>query len=496
MKRGASQKALTWDSAATEQWYHANIVNRWFWFMVTAAFALASYGFAAAQSPSPKQDLDREFKAAVAQYESGKFAEAAKQLEPIVREIPNSFEVQELLGLVYAAQSLNTKANGHLEKAVQLKPDSATAHTNFANNLLRLGKVALAEQHFKKAAALAPGDYDANHNLGEFYARSNKVTEAVPFLKRAQQIDPTSYDNGYDLSLAYLVTGRTAEARKLIHEIAARRDTAELHNLLGQVEEKDGNFVAAANEFQTAAHMEPSESNIFDWGCELLLHRTLEPAIEVFREGTKRFPDSSRMAIGFGMALYSLGKYDEAVKSLLRATDLDPKDPRGYPFLSRAFGSSPIQADEVIERFRRFSELQPKNGQAVYYYAMSIWQGKRSQDPNLDLGPIEALLKKAIALEPGLAEAHLQLANLYSDQRKFAESIPEYVRARELNPDLADAHYRLAQAYVHVGEKDLAQQEFKIYQQLNAEHLSDVDKQRAEVRQFVYSEKQGAQAQP
>ncbi len=464
--------------------------------MTSVALALATFGFSAQQAPPQKQHLDHAFQEAVTEYESGNFPEAAKHLEVIAREVPNSFEVQELLGLVYAAQSLNAKASEHLGRAVQLKPDSATAHTNFANNLLRLGKLELAEQHFKRAAAIAPGDYDANHNLGEFYARSNKVAEALPFLERAQRIDPSSYDNGYDLSLAYLVTGHTAEARKLIHEVLARKDTAELHNLLGQVEEKDGNFVAAANEFQAAAHMDPSESNLFDWGCELLLHRTLEPAIEVFREGTKRFPASPRMAIGLGMALYSLGKYDEAVQSLLRATDLDPKDPRGYPFLSRAFDSSPVQADEVIARFRRFSELQPNNGQAVYYYAMSIWKGKRSQDPNLDLGQIEVLLKKAVALEPGLPEAHLQLANLYSEQRKFAEAIPEYVRARELNPDLADAHYRLAQAYVHVGEKDLAQQEFKVYQQLNAQHLSDIDKQRAEVRQFVYSEKQSAEAKP
>lgn len=464
--------------------------------MLSAALVLGTSKFALAQAAVQQQELDREFQQAVADYEANKFPEAAKQLEPIARAVPNNFEVQELLGLVYAAQSLNAKANEHLAKAVQLKPDSAAAQTNFATNLLRLGKSDLAEQHFKKAVALAPGDYDANHNLGEFYVRGNQTAEALPFLEHAQQIDPTSYDNGYDLSLAYLVMGRTADARKLIHELVARKDTAELHNLLAQVEEKDGNFIAAANEFQTAAHMEPSESNLFDWGGELLLHRTLEPAIEVFQEGAKRYPDSSRMAIGLGMALYSLGKYDDAVESLLRATDLDPKDPRAYPFLSRAFDSSPIQADDVIERFRRFSELQPKNGQAVYYYAMSIWRGKRGQDANLNLGQIESLLKQAIALDSGLADAHLQLANLYSDQRKYPEAIPEYIRAKELNSDLADAHYRLAQAYVHVGQKDLAQQEFKVYQQLNEEHLSDVEKQRAEVRQFVYSEKQSGEAKP
>jgi tetratricopeptide (TPR) repeat protein len=464
--------------------------------MTCAFLTLVTYISATPAARAQKQDLDAEFKAAVAEYESRKYPEAAAQLEKLVREVPESFEVQELLGLVYAAQSQNDKANEHLEKAVRLKPDSATARTNLGNNLLRLGKFDLAEQQFKRAAALDPQDYEANHNLGEFYARSNKIAEAVPLFERAQRIDPSAYDNGYDLALAYLLTGRLRDARQIIHNLAKQKDTAELHNLLGEVEEKDGNFVAAANEFQAAAHMDPSESNIFDWGCELLLHRTLEPAIEVFRQGTERYPDSARMAIGLGMALYSLGKYDEAVKSLLRAADLNPGDPRGYPFLSGAFDSSPSQAEEVIERFRRFAELQPKNGQAVFYYAMSLWKGKRSQDPNLDLNQIEALLKKSIALDPGLADAHFQLANLYSDQRQYAVAIPQYLKARELNPDLADVHYRLAQAYVRTGEKDAAQKEFRVYQQLGAQHLSDLDKQRAEIRQFVYSEKQGTEARP
>jgi tetratricopeptide (TPR) repeat protein len=194
------------------------------------------------------------------------------------------------------------------------------------------------------------------------------------------------------------------------------------------------------------------------------------------------------------MSLYSRGNYDEAVKSLLRAADLNPSDPAGYLFLSKAYDSSPGQAEEVIQRFRRFAELQPGNARASYYYAMSLWKGKRAQDPGLDLQQIESLLKKAIGLDPKLAEAHLQLGNLYSDQNKYAESIPEYERALELTPDLADVHYRLGQAYVHTGKKEQAQQQFEVYQQLRAQHLAEVDKQRADIRQFVYSAKDGPSA--
>ena len=124
--------------------------------------------------------------------------------------------------------------------------------------------------------------------------------------------------------------------------------------------------------------MDPSESNLFDWGSELLLHRTLGPAIEVFQHATERYPDSPRLVIGLGMALYSRGNYDDAVKALLKAADLNPSDPRCYLFLSKAYDSSPGQAEEVIQRFRRFAELQPHNARALYYYAMSLWKGKAS----------------------------------------------------------------------------------------------------------------------
>jgi len=436
--------------------------------------------------------LNRKFQSAVAQYDAGRLPEAAAQLEALLPHAPESFEIHELLGLIYSAQSLDAKANPHLQKAVRLKPSDPAARSNLAASFMRLGKPDLAQPQFQKAAELAPDSFDANHNLGEAYVRSGKIPLAVPFLEHAQRIDPSSADNGYDLALAYIVTNRLADARKLTQELLKQKNTAELHNLLGQVEEKDGQFVAAVNEYEAAAHMDPSESNLFDWGSELLVHRTLEPAIEIFRNATERYPDSARLRIALGMALYSRGNYDESVKSLLGAADLAPADPRCYFFLSRAYDSSPGQADEVIERFRRFVDLQPRNAHAHYYLAMSIWKGKRAQDPAVDVSQVESLLKKSIALDNALPEAHLQLGNLYSDRGNFTASIPEYQRALQLDDDLADAHYRLGQAFVRTGDKARGQEQLEIYQRLRAQHLNDVDKQKAEIRQFVYSEKEGA----
>jgi tetratricopeptide (TPR) repeat protein len=456
---------------------------------------LVCAAFAAAED-NQNQQLDRQFQSAVAQYHAGRFAEAAAQLEDLLPQVPKSFEVHELLGLVYASQSQDTKAIEQLEAAVRLKPDSAAARTNLAAALSHSGNSALAGEQFRKALELEPRDFDANHNLGEFYIQSGKIADARPLLEQAQRINPSSYDNGYDLALAYFLTGRLAEARQLVQDILRQKNTGELHNLLGQIEEKEGKFVVAANEFEIAAHMDPSEDNLFDWGSEFLLHRTYEPAIDVFEKASQRYPNSPRLLIGLGMALYSRGRYDEAVKALLTAADLTPSDPRCYLFLSKAYDSSPNQAEDVIQRFRRYAELQPGNALALYYYAMSLWKGKRAEDAGFDLREVESLLQKSVALDQALPEAHVQLGNLYADQHEYDKSIPEYVRALELNPNLPDAHYRLGQDYVHVGQKDHAQGEFEVYQRLRAQHMADVDKERAEVQQFVYSAKAAPSTKP
>ncbi len=431
--------------------------------------------------------MNQEFQAALAQYRSGNFAEAAAKLEKLLPRAPQSYELHELLGLTYAGESENKNAVEQLSLAVDLKPDSGVARTNLATGLLHAGRMTEAEAQFKKALQLEPGSYSANHNLAEYYLQSKNLPDAIPLLIEAQRIDPAAYDNGYDLAEADFMSGQLTDARDVVQKLLKQKDTGELHNLAGQIEEKDGRFLEAAKEFEVAAHLDPSEDNIFAWGSEFLLHRTYEPAIEVFRQGTQRYPQAPRMFIGLGMALYPRGLYDEAIKALITAADLNPADPRCYLFLSKAYLSAPNQAEDVIGRFRRYAESQPHDALAQYYYAMSLWKGRRTQATPIDFGTVESLLHKSIVLDGNNADAHLQLGILYATQHEYAKAYPEYIRALQLNPNQADVHFRLGQYYVRSGEKDRAQAEFDTYKKLHAQYLADVDKERAEVKQFVYA---------
>src|SRR6267154_3151577 len=255
-------------------------------FLMFMVVVLTLVGVSPLEASQAEQKREEVFQAAVAQYESGHFREAVTPLERLAKDMPASFDVQELLGLVYAAQSEDVKANDHLAKAVHLKPDSAAARSNLAASYAKLGKLDQAQEQFSKAVELEPNNYETNHNVGEIYVRRGMVAEAVPYLQKAQKLNSASYGNGYDLTLAYMVHGRLSDARNSAKGLLEIKETGEAHNLLAQIEEKDGNIIAAANEFQAAAKLEPSESNLFDWGGELLVHRTLDPAVQVFEEGT------------------------------------------------------------------------------------------------------------------------------------------------------------------------------------------------------------------
>lgn len=460
------------------------------------ARAVGSSATRHARTDATQQQLDQAFQSAVADYNGGQFSQAAAKLEAILPSLPHHFEVEELLGLVYAAMSQDAKAVPHLAAAAELKPSSGPAQTNLAASLQRLGRTQEAGEHFVRAQSLAPQDYSANHNLGEFYIQSNELAKGIPYLERAQQVRPSAYDNGYDLAMAEMLTQQYDKARRLVQSLVQAKNTGELHNLAGQIDEKDGKYVEAVNEFEQAAHMDATEENLFDWGSELLLHRTYEPAVEVFRAATQRYPQSARLFIGLGMSLYARGLYEDSVKALLAAADLNPTDARCYLFLSRAYDSSPTEADAVIQRFQRYATLEPHNGRAQFYYAMSLWKGKRVEGATVDLQKVQTLLQSAIALDDSIPEAHFQLGNLYADQHHYEESVPQYQRAIALEPNLAEAHYRLALGYNRLGEKQQSEAELETYKTLRAAHLAAVDKERSEVQQFIYSSKNATQPQP
>jgi tetratricopeptide (TPR) repeat protein len=376
------------------------------------------------------------------------------------------------------------------------KMESASSRTASVSSV----SSAAVEDSLRKEAEREPENFDVNHRLGKLLLDDGKGAEAIPYLEQASRANPGDYENAYELALAYARDGQYERASEQTRTMLAAQDTAvkeldrqeqaELHHLLGDVEEKLGNSLETVREYQHAAELNPSEANLFDWGTELLIHRAFQPATEVFSEGNRLFPRSARMLAGLGVSWYARGSDDQAVERLCQASDLNPDDPNPYLFLGKMQSVETAQSTCMMEKLGRFVSLQPENAQANYYYALGL---SRRNDAD-DLAHAESLLEKAVRLDPKLAAAYLQLGVLYSQRGDSSKAVPAYLEAIAANPGLVAAHYRLAQAYSQNGEKSKAQAELQIYDQLSKKTAEEADRQRREIQQFVYTLREPASA--
>jgi tetratricopeptide (TPR) repeat protein len=344
-----------------------------------------------------------------------------------------------------------------------------------------------AERALRQAADRQPVDFDANHRLGKLLLDQRRPREALAYLQRASQLKPADYQNNYELALAYRSTAQYDQARATLRAMLANRDDAKLHNLLAEVEEARGESLQAAREYERAAQLEPSEANLFDWGAELLRHRATEPAVEVFGKGHRLFPDSIRMAIGLGVSWLVQGSYDRAVRYLCHASDLDPGNPQPYLFLGKIQEVEPISLAGVSERLARFVRLRPRDAQAKYYYALSLWKRPQSRSDASHAAQVSSLLQEATHLDRGYAAAYLLLGVVQAEQQNYTEALFSYKKAIAADPALAEAHYRLAQSYVRSGDQIKARAEIQIYQQLAKEKVRRAESERDRMQQFVYT---------
>ncbi|HKT89551.1 MAG TPA: tetratricopeptide repeat protein [Candidatus Sulfotelmatobacter sp.] len=343
------------------------------------------------------------------------------------------------------------------------------------------------EQQLRAKAIRDPSSFDANHRLGQLLIQEGKASDAIPFLDRAAQLKPEDYDNSYDLALANANAGNYAQARDRAKILLATHDKAELHHLLGNVEEKLGDPLEAVRQYQRAAELDSSETYLYDWGSELLLHHAPEPAIEVFTKGNRLFPHSVRMLVGLGAALFAHGSDEEAIARLCEASDLTPDDPAPYLFLGKILRAEPRSSSKVVEKLRRFATLNPDIAEANYYYALALWKLPPMPPDRARLSQIESLLQKGLRLDSKLASASLQLGILYSEEGKHSDAISAYQGAIAANPQLGEAHYRLAQAYRQVGETDKAKEELRLYAECEKKSAETVERERHEIPQFVYT---------
>lgn len=93
--------------------------------------------------------------------------------------------LQVKLGSGYMEQGKFETAHQKLQRALELDPNSANAHTLMAVLYERLNRPKFSEKHYRRAVEIDPTDGSANNNLGAYLCRLDRYAEAENYFLRA-----------------------------------------------------------------------------------------------------------------------------------------------------------------------------------------------------------------------------------------------------------------------------------------------------------------------
>lgn len=105
------------------------------------------------------------------------------------------------------------EAEALYQRALEMDPWLAIAHTNLGNIRFRRGDEAEAERLYRKALSLDEKQPEAQYNLGYVMLERGDAQQAVDYFKGAIASDPQFADAYFNLAMAYEQAGESARAR-------------------------------------------------------------------------------------------------------------------------------------------------------------------------------------------------------------------------------------------------------------------------------------------
>ena len=290
------------------------------------------------------------------------------------------------------AQQLFTKAT-----AADAKDYSAWFHLALAESMLH--KDAEASAGYKKVLELKPGLYQAELNLGIVLLRQKQAAEAVRFLQSAAEKKPKEFRPVFYSAEALYASGQFAEAARSYEQaIAIDPKSAGAEAGLGRSLARQKRLDDAEAHLRKAAELDAGFRDVLlELGSLFEENKRREEAIGIYRQ----FPENPAARERLGELLLESGKTAEAI-----------------PELESALKSAPTSANRVA---------------LAAAYVRSKQMEKAA-----------ALLREAVAAEPGNVELRMMYGRTLRDQREFPAAAQEFARAAQAKPDSKDAWSELA----------------------------------------------------
>jgi len=401
------------------------------------------------------------------QFQMGQFQAAKKNLERILKVEPHETTSILLLGMVDEGLKDYQHALGLLESVPQEVKKHSKAQVALARCYYQTGKAEKArevlrglESHSDGPAGIFLGgqvaDQAGDYSLAEQLFRSVLTTY------------PDQPNLGYNIALTQYHAGHIKDSQARLQGLLdAGHETSDIEDLLAWCEFKQNHIKKAVAHMDRAIDLDPSrESNYLDVGMMLLHDNRYNGALVAARKAVQVAPDSYKAYRFLGLAQYKIGELKAAEKTYTHAVALNPKDKESLLGLASAQVDDG-KLDEAQATFERAIGYFPNDANLYLQYGRMLMVYRGTSGSKKEVRAV-TLLKKAIALDNSLAEAHYLLGNLALTKGQTEKALPELELAVKLDPKTSSAHYALARAYLRLGRRTEGMEQMRLFQQLKA----------------------------
>jgi len=350
--------------------------------------------------PDPKDliGLHANNQRAIAAVSAGRLDEAERLYRRILREHPGFVEATMGLARVAMARERWAEAVPLLEQVLRTAPDQYQARYDLGVALTRLGRLDEAVEAFRQAVPHDPQPPDALVNLGRALRKAGRPGKAAQVLERAVAMRPGDAGLGCELAECLAVAGRTGEARTRMETLAtAHPGDARVLFDLAQVRLRTGDAPGAVEALRSMLATAPGDTAMRRRAEALLAsegRRDLLPAVlGGAEEAVADEPAAARAA-----RLARSGRLDEAEALLRKHLDRHPDDAGAWldlGMIALTRHGVPGGLDEAVPLFEKAVALDPSLPEAHLNLGMAWARLGRTDDARRELETALRLARSA-----------------------------------------------------------------------------------------------------
>ena len=267
-------------------------------------------------------------------HRGGHFAEADAVYRRLVQVRPADADGWHLWGVLAAEQKQFEVAVSRIERALIIKPLEPVFLGNLGNVFLQQKRIGRAIECFRSIALRAPTDSDASKRLaiaceqqldaGIDHHRSDRLAEAEQCYRDVLECQPERPDAWHLLGLVAMARDDLAAAHASItRAISIAPNTANFHNSLGSLYQRQRRYAEAIACFELALRLQP-ESHAGHRNLALALRgqRRYTDAVNAYRRSLELRPDDADAYNELGNVLLDAGRREESETAFRKAIEL------------------------------------------------------------------------------------------------------------------------------------------------------------------------------